>query len=130
MDSHFKPRKQFRQLGIVEVLADAFGKDTGGGGGFRGVFVVTLKNARNSRVGEVLLGGAFDPQNRTVRLNQTSKKPRFFSSAFVLLDAGFYSLLETGDFQRVLSGSRVSKTCDPVLASLALNIHAHLSRSG
>ena len=56
MDSYFKRRKQFRQLGFVQVIVDALGKHAGGGGGFSGVFVVARKNARDSRVGEVLSG--------------------------------------------------------------------------
>jgi hypothetical protein len=42
-------------------------------------------------------------------LNQTSSKPRFTASAFVVLFAGFCRVLEAGEFMRVLSLSRVSK---------------------
>lgn len=45
---------------MVEVLADAFGKHAGGGVGFSGVFDVARKNARDSRVGEVLSGELSD----------------------------------------------------------------------
>ena len=56
MDSYFKRRKQFRQLGFVQVIVDELGKHAGGCGGFSGVFDVARKNARDSRVGEVLSG--------------------------------------------------------------------------
>ena len=70
--------------------------------------------------------GSFAPESGTVRLNQTSNKPRFTASAFVVLFAGFFGrVVEAGDFLRVLSLSSVIKN---VRSGFDLSAH-RLSRS-
>ena len=69
--------------------------------------------------------GRFAPVSGTVRLNQTSKKPRFSTSAFIVLNGGFYSLCEATHFQRVLLPASVIKN---VRSGFGLSAH-RLSRS-
>lgn len=65
------------------------------------------------------------PESGPVRLNLTSKKPRFPASAFVVLFAVFSSVLEAAHFMRVRSLSSVSKN---VRSDFGLSGHG-LSRS-